>query len=263
MSWDDSDDDWDKSDSEIDARLGLATTSNTAVASKAPVFDDEEEDLTLIEQERNAKVNQESLRSKGKTLMKKKQAELDRKEEEELARKAMELEAEMEANMTIDERRAMEQRRVEEADNALTDDLFGAVESVRGGPGAGKGMEAGDTVKMKDLKDHLKHARKVAQCLTSNGKVHLATSFFKECIQESKDILDDDAITDIIKICNVIKNEKLQAAKRKVKGQAQKSKKKDKVAEKKAKKMALEIYGDNDQCDDYDNFGADYEDDFF
>ena len=75
--------------------------------------------------------------------------------------------------------------------------------------------------------------------------------------------MDDDAITDIIKICNVNKNEKLQAAKRKVKGQAQKSKKKDKVAEKKAKKMALEIYGDNDQCDDYDNFGADYEDDFF
>lgn len=97
----------------------------------------------------------------------------------------------------------------------------------------------------------------------SNAKVHLATSFFKECLQESKDILDDDAITDIIKLCNVIKNEKVQASKRKVKGQAQKSKKKDKEAEKKAKQMAIELYGDNDQVDDYDDFGAQYEDDFF
>ncbi len=88
-------------------------------------------------------------------------------------------------------------------------------------------------------------------------------AFFKECIQESKDVLDDDGISEIIKLCNVVKNEKVQAAKRKVKGQAQKSKKKDKVAEKKAKKMAVELYGDNEQFDDYDNYGAQYEDDFF
>jgi len=162
MSWDDSDDDWDKSDSELDARLGLAAPAKTS----APVFDDEEEDLAAIEKKRNASLNQESLRSKGKTLASKKKAEQDRKEEEEIARKAMELEAEFESNMTIDERRALQQRRVEEADNALTDDLFGAVEGVRGGAVAAKGdVAAGDTVKMKDLKDHLKHARKVAQCL--------------------------------------------------------------------------------------------------
>lgn len=61
----------------------------------------------------------------------------------------------------------------------------------------------------------------------------------------------------------MIKNDILAAAKRKVKGQAQKSKKKDKVAEKKAKKLAVELYGDNDQYDDYDDYGADYEDAFF
>lgn len=162
-AWDDSDDDWDNSDDDddLDARLGL-----TPAAAPAPVFDDDEEDLAVIEAKRQMSSEQESLRSKGKALAAKKKAENDRKEEEELARKTMEMEAEMEANMTIDERRALEKRRVEEADNALTDDLFGAVESVGGGPGArGKGMDAGDTVKMTDLKDHLKHARKVAQCL--------------------------------------------------------------------------------------------------
>jgi translation initiation factor 3 subunit J len=85
----------------------------------------------------------------------------------------------------------------------------------------------------------------------------------KEVLSESKDVLDDDAITDIIKTCNVIKNEKVAEAKRKVKGQAQKSKKKDKVAEAKAKKMAEELYGANDKFDEYDEYGAQYEDDFF
>lgn len=160
-NWDDSDDDWDASDDELDAKLGLNT------GSSAPEFDDDEEDLALIEKQKREAAQQESLRSKGKALAAKKKAEADRLEEEELARKAMELEAEMEANMTIDERKELERKRVEDADNALTDDLFGAVEGVRSGPGTGGGsaMGAGDTVKMTDLKDHLKHARKVAQCL--------------------------------------------------------------------------------------------------
>lgn len=85
----------------------------------------------------------------------------------------------------------------------------------------------------------------------------------KECISESKDVLDDDAITDIIKTCNVIKNEMLQESKKKVKGKPQKAKKKDKAAEKKAKKVQVELYGNNDVFDDYDEYGAEYEDSFF
>lgn len=178
----------------------------------------------------------------------------------------MELEAEMEASLTADERRELERKRVEDADAALADDLFGAVEGAGAGPGAaaaGSVMAAGDAVKLSDLKDHLKHARKVAQCFKGHKKIHLAAAFFKECLSESKDVLDDDAVTDIIKTCNVIKNEMVAAAKRKVKGQAQKSKKKDKAAEKKAKQLAVELYGDNDQYDDYDEYGAEFEDAFF
>ena len=91
----------------------------------------------------------------------------------------------------------------------------------------------------------------------------MATIFLKELIQQSADVLDDDAITDIIKTCNVIKNEKVQASKRKVKGQAQKSKKTDKVAVAKAKKVQEEIFGDSNKYDTYDEIGEDYEDDFF
>jgi hypothetical protein len=69
---------------------------------------------------------------------------------------------------------------------------------------------------------------------------------------------------DIIRVCNTIKNDKIAAAKLKAKGQAQKAaKKKDKVAEAAAKKMAEELYGDNDQFDRIDAMASKYEDDFF
>jgi len=263
-NWDESDDDdWDKSDDELDARLGLL---NVAPAATTAAFDDEE-DLAVVEKEKEDKLNKIVLEKKGNALVSKKKADEDRKEEEELARKAMELEAEMEAKMTPQEKRELEDKRREDADNALTDDLFGIGENTgstaRQMGAGGKVMGAGDVVKMTDLKDHLKHARKVSLCLKGHGKVHLASAFIKECIQESKDALDEDAIADIIKVCNVIKNELVATAKQKKKGQAQKSKKKDKAVALKAKKLAEEMYGKNEDVDDYDDYGAQYEDDFF
>lgn len=85
----------------------------------------------------------------------------------------------------------------------------------------------------------------------------------KEVIEQSKDLLDDDAITDIIKTCNVIKNEKVQQAKRKSKGQAQKAKKQDKQEKVKAQKVANDTFGDSNIYDKYDEIGDNYEDDFF
>jgi hypothetical protein len=64
----DSDDDWDKSDDELEKRLGQAGISNNA----APAFDDEEEDLTLKEKEASEKANQVSLKAKGSALARKK-----------------------------------------------------------------------------------------------------------------------------------------------------------------------------------------------
>jgi translation initiation factor 3 subunit J len=157
-NWDDSDDDWDVDDDALDAKLGLA---------KAPEptnnFDDEE-DLTLKEKALSEKVKTQNLKKKGNALAAKKAAEEERKLEIEVARKELEYQAEMEAKMTPDELRALERRRVEEADNALTDDLFGAVEKMSVGEDKGA-QKAGDKVVMKDMKDHMKHARKVAECM--------------------------------------------------------------------------------------------------
>lgn len=253
-NWDDSGDEWDVDDDDIDAKLGLKK-----VGEDLPTFDDEE-DLALKEKEEQDKMSHTELKKKGNALAKKRKEEQERLENEELARKALEFEAEMEASMSPDAFRAYKQKQIEDADQALTNDLFGAVER---GPSTAVAAEAGDKVVMKDIKDHLKHARKVGECIQGHGKIHLASAFLKEVIQQCKDVLDDDAITDIIKTCNVIKNEKVQQAKRKVKGQAQKSKKTDKVAEAKARQKIMETFGENDKYDDIDELGANYEDAFF
>jgi len=262
-NWDDSDDDWDKSEDEdeIDRRLGLAKIGN----EPAP-FDDEDEDLTLKDKAADEKASAKLNKAKGSALAKKKAAEAAAKEELELARKAMALEAEMEANMTPEERRQRDREREEADAQAMADDLFGGVDDD--GPkgpvvGGGKTMQSGDKVVMKDLKDHLRHAKKVGECIQGHGKINLCSAFLMEVIQQCKDVLDDDAITEIIKSCNVIKNEKVQQAKRKVKGQAQKSKKADKAAKKKALDIHKDVFGDNDNYDEYDDIGGAYEDDFF
>jgi len=165
-NWDDdSDDDWDigsEDEDELDKRLGL-----TKISGSDPKNDfEDEQDLAVAEKAALEKAQQQNLKTKGKALAAKRAAEQDRKEEEELVRKTMELESQMEANMSAEERRMLAHKRVEEADNALTDDLFGGVDNASSNvAGGGKVQNAGDIVKMKDLKDHLKHARKVAQCM--------------------------------------------------------------------------------------------------
>lgn len=256
-NWDDSDDEWDVDDDALDQRLGIAKKEDV------PDFADEE-DLAVKEKAMVEKANMENLKKKGTALAQKKAEEEKRKEELEIARKVMELEAEAEANMSPEELKAFKQRQIEEGDNALTNDLFGAVEAARGTDAAKTAVAAGGGgVVLNDAKDHLKHARAVSSAMKKHGKIHLATSFIRELLEQSKSLLDDAAITEIIKTCNVIKNEKVQQAKRKSKGQAQKSKKADKAAEAKARQVHDETFGDNDQYDDYDQMGADFEDDFF
>lgn len=257
--WDDSDDDdWDVSDDALDAKLGLNKKEDGDIV---PVnnFDDEE-DLALKEKAEQERLDKIEMRKKGSAWQAKKQAAKDRAYDLEIARKALEIEAEMEAKMTVDERRMREKEKQEEADMVMISDVFG------GGLNLGCGDKAsgsGDKLVLKDIKDHMKHARKVADAIKCHGKIHLFVVFINEVIRQSKDVLDDAAISDIIKSCNVIKNEKVQAAKRKVKGQAQKSKKQETIEKEKAKKIQDELFGDSNQYDEYDEYGEAYEDAYF
>ena len=162
-NWDDSDDDdWDVDDDALDAKLGL----NKKAESETVNHFDDEEDLALTEKAAQDKINSIALKKKGSALQAKKQAEKDRADDLEIARKALELEAEMEANMTIDERKIMERKRQEEAELEMMGDAFGGG-VADGGVGLGRkgAQQAGDQVVMKDMKDHMKHARKVADAM--------------------------------------------------------------------------------------------------
>ncbi|MGK3736524.1 MAG: translation initiation factor 3 subunit J [Bacillariaceae sp.] len=170
-NWDDSDDDdWDVDDDALDAKLGLNKKSDEA----APVnnFDDEE-DLALHEKAEADRIANIDLKKKGSALQAKKQAEKDRSDDLEIARKALELEAELEANMTIDERKVMERKRQEEAELEMMGDVFGGG-GVDGGVGAMGAQKAGDKVVLKDMKDHMKHARKVADAMKVRKRVDVA-----------------------------------------------------------------------------------------
>lgn len=272
-NWDDEDgdDDWDVDDDELDKKLGIVKpAAAVAVAVALPTFDDEE-DLAVTEKARADKLNRVELSKKGNALLEKKAAEQAAKDEEDLVRKAMALEAAAEASMDPEEFRALQRRQVEEADHALTNDLFGAVDSMslRGASASGSssatavGAATSSLLQLNDMKDHLKHARTVGTVLTKHGQIHWSTAFFKEALTQSTNALDEDAIAELIKTLNVMKNDKVIAAKRKVKGQAQKAKKVDKAAEVKARKIQVETFGDNDRFDKYDTIGENYEDDFF
>uniref|UniRef100_A0A7R9WM26 Uncharacterized protein n=1 Tax=Craspedostauros australis TaxID=1486917 RepID=A0A7R9WM26_9STRA len=249
-NWDDgSDDEWDVDDDILEQRLGLANKD-----------DEEEVDLAFKMKEEKERKEQEELKKKGEALAAKKKAEKAKQEERELALKVLEVEAQMEANMTLDERKEMERKRVEDADNALADELFGGAGAKKGAAATTKG--AGDQLALMTLKDHLKHAKVVSAALKKHGKTLLATTFLREVIQGSKDTLDVNAISELITACNVIKNEKIQADKRKTKNQGPKSKKAEKEAQAKAKKIHDETFGDNNEYDQYDEIGESYQDDY-
>lgn len=168
-NWDDgSDDEWDVDDDALDAKLGIKKGDEAT-----PKFDDEE-DMALVEKAEADKAKQADLKKKGSALAAKKQAEKERLEEEEMARKQMEYEEEMLAHMTPDERKIHERQREQASDLAVAGDFLGDADDTRGpgnaaaataAGGSGGVARAGDKVVMVDMKDHMVHARKVAEAM--------------------------------------------------------------------------------------------------
>jgi translation initiation factor 3 subunit J len=220
----------------------------------------------LVEKANAEKLEAVTLKTKGNALVMKREAEAQRAVELEIAKKAMDLETEMEENMTVDERKALERKRIEDSDFEAASDLFGGVDS---GVGMGNGKvaavvtaSADGAIKLDNLKDYLKHAKKLSAAMKKGNKCAFSQALLNDLLKDVKDVLDTEAITDLIKTLNVINNDKLAADKRKSKGDAAKPKK-DKAAIAKAKKVAIALYGDNDNYDALDQRGAEYEDNFF
>ena len=144
----------DADDDEIDAKLG------NLKQQAGPTFDDEE-DLAVAEKKAAEAAKQVALKKKGTALAARKKAEADKEEELEIARRTMQLEAEAEANMSPDELRAFKRMQIEQADNALTDDLFGGADDTKN-KGTAAASSTGGKLVLNDLPSHLKHARQCA-----------------------------------------------------------------------------------------------------
>jgi translation initiation factor 3 subunit J len=156
-TWDDgSDDEWDVDDDALDAKLGLKKDGEAANN-----FDDEE-DLALKEKAARETAENAELKKKGSALAAKKRAEEEQKEQEEIARRILEEEGVMMSKLSLDEQKEYQRKREMENDVGLLDDSPGGGHVT---PGGGAMQQAGDKVALNDMKDHLKHARKVAEAM--------------------------------------------------------------------------------------------------
>jgi translation initiation factor 3 subunit J len=156
-NWDD-EDDWDVDDDALDAKLGIKKDSGGD--GPANNFDDEE-DLALQEKAAQDRADNVELKKKGSALAAKKKAEEELKEKEEIARRILEEESAMMSKLSVDEQKEYQRKREMENDIGLLDDSYDG----RNSSTAVAGQLAGDAVALKDMKDHLKHARKVAEAM--------------------------------------------------------------------------------------------------
>ncbi len=157
-NWDDGDDDWDVDDDVLDAKLGLKKDNDDD--QPANNFDDEE-DLALKEKAAQDKAENAELKKKGSALAAKKKADQEQKEKEEIARRILEEESAMMSKLSVDEQKEYQRKREMENDIGLLDDSYGG----RDVPAGDAMQQAGDKVALNDMKDHLKHARKVAEAM--------------------------------------------------------------------------------------------------
>lgn len=115
------------------------------------------------------------------------------------------------ANETEDERRAREKRSIEEADFELAIDAFAS--APKPAPAANGELEQSiSSMRLLSLADHEQLGEAVAaRIATSNSKY--ALEFLKVVLTKGSVNLTADDMKDITTIINVIKNEKIAAAK--------------------------------------------------
>jgi translation initiation factor 3 subunit J len=135
-----------------------------------------------------------------------------------LASMVIQVKAGVEQNLSVGRLGELKQNRNEQAGRATANDLVGSVQGQAGKGQVGAGVISSDNeLVLKNLKDHLTHAKKVGVAIRSTGNSLFAHAFLKEVLCECKAVLDDRAVSGIIKTCIAIKNENAQSARRKSK----------------------------------------------
>ncbi len=217
MAWDDSDneDDW-------ETNLDQLNAPNLPPAAPTPSFqqDDDEE---VVSDDEVTTLNKPQAKKKGDGKIKAKKA--TKQKQKELAA-ALEKEAEAAKEMkpmTKEEKVAEKlrlQRLVEEADHALTDDLFNT-KKAEGKLDVDAIAAMLQNVPLEDEKEYKNFANAVARRVEIEDKAFLTKEFFKELCRSLAKTISGDDIAEVISVLGVVKNEivkqKMGKKKKKVK----------------------------------------------
>ncbi|CBJ33014.1 expressed unknown protein [Ectocarpus siliculosus] len=174
------------------------------------------------------------------------------------ARIAAELETRLQLGETAEQRRLRERNRVEEADNDLTEDLFGG--GGARGQGAGGGLSG---LALKNMQDHVKLAIELAERMDSSKPAHM-TAFLKELVTKLSPKMTADGLTDLVNHTTMFRDEKRQAEERIASAKANKTnvianQRANKKKSIKKKKAHSDVFGGDFDGDGIDTVGMDYE----
>eukprot|EP00752_Nemacystus_decipiens_P009467 g8465.t1 len=175
------------------------------------------------------------------------------------ARIAAELETRLQLGETAEQRRLRERNRVEEADNDLTEDLFGGG-GARGKGGAAAGLSA---LALKNMQDHVKLAIELGDRMESSKPAHMA-AFLKELVTKLSAKMTADGLTDVTNHTIMFRDEKREAEERIAKAKANKTnvianQRANKKKSIKKKKAHSDVFGGDFDGDGIDDVGMDYE----
>lgn len=163
---------------------------------------------------------------------------------------------------TPEQRKARERKQVEDADAALTEDLFDAV--TLGGPTSTKRSTSSSSaagiggINLKNKEDHVNFGITVSNKLAGSTSFCIQ-AFVKEVISRNGETLSAESLNDINTVIQKLLTTKKQAADVAAKANKPKTNKKDQKA--KAKKFNETFGGDLDADEEYAGY-AGIEDDY-
>ncbi|CAM9648000.1 unnamed protein product [Scytosiphon promiscuus] len=178
------------------------------------------------------------------------------------ARIAAELETRLQMGETAEQRRLRERNRVEEADNDLTEDLFGGGGGAKGG-GGGSGLSG---LALKNMQDHVKLALELSERMEASKPAHIA-AFLKELVSKTSAKMTVDGLSDLTNHTIMFRDEKREAEERIATAKANKTnvianqranKKKD-CGRGRRRKAHADVFGGDFDGDGIDSVGMDYE----
>ena len=233
--WDASDDEWDAPD----LNLGLGTASS----GNGGEFDDEVDEVE-IEQVDISVPSEATEAAKAKKIA---QQEATLKNQVENA---------LRENETAEDKKMRERKAVEDADNALTEDLMGVKKTTKS-LGSSTGGIAGISLKTKS--EHTSFGITISKKL-ADSTPHYIAAFYKAMIERLPSKMTGEVLDDMVDVLT-----KARDAKKATEGESAKSLKASKASKKdiKAKeKRHKDVFGGADAVDEYYEAYGNLEDDF-